>query len=314
MTTKAAAAASMLAPVVIDINDHVVGFYVGRGLSAPSPLAALGENWVDGGAWGLGAINYAVHVGDCALVYDTGTLPELGRWQRDYLAETLGIKHFTVVLSHWHLDHIAGNAAYADTTIVALDLTRDAMIANRAAIEAGTLWGPPAMAVVLPDVTFKDTLVVYVGSLRVEFHHFDIHSRDGNVMVIPSDETLYAGDTLEDTITYMVEPGDIPTHIAELERLRTLEIATIYPNHGDPGVIERGGYTKTLIDAMREYDVNMLALAHEPGYLTRPIEDFVPAGLANGAVSVFEPYRAVHANNLELVHDTWKNRAIPVVP
>lgn len=303
----------MPAPVVVDINDHVVGFYVGRGLSAPSPLAAIGENWVDGGAWGLGAINYAVYAGDSAIVYDTSTLPELGRWQRDYLAATMGIKHFTVVLSHWHLDHIAGNSSYADSTIVSLDLTRDAMVENRAAIEAGTLWGPPAMEVVLPGVTFKDTLVVYLGSLRVEFHRFNIHSKDGNVMVIPSDETLYAGDTLEDTVTYMVEPGDIPMHIAELERMRAMEIVTIYPNHGDPDVIKRGGYTKTLIDAMREYDVNMLKKAHEPGYLTMPVEDFVPKGLANRAVSMFEPYRVVHTNNLKLVHDYWKNKAIPAV-
>ena len=313
MATTVTATAPVPAPVVVDINDHVVGFYVGRGRSAPSPLAATGENWVDGGAWGLGAINYAVHAGDSALVYDTSTLPALGRWQRDYLAETKGIKHFTVVLSHWHLDHIAGNSAYADSTIVSLALTRDALVEHRPAIEAGTLWGSPALEVVLPDVTFEDTLVVYVGSLRVELHRFDIHSRDGNVMVIPSDETLYAGDTLEDTITYMVEPGDIPTHVAELERMRALEISTIYPNHGDLDVIASGGYTKTLIDAMREYDVNMLARAREPGYLTLPIEDVVPEGLASGAVTVFEPYRAVHANNLALVRDYWEGEAIPAV-
>ena len=313
MTTKAATKASVPAPVVIDINDHVVGFHVGRGLTAASPVSGIEGNWVDGGAWELGAINYAVYAGDSAIVYDTSTLPELGQWQRDYLAETMGIKHFTVVLSHWHLDHIAGNPSYADSTIVSLDLTRDAMVENRAAIEAGTLWGPPAMKVVLPGVTFKDTLVVYLGSLRVEFHRFNIHSKDGNVMYIPSDETLYAGDTLEDTVTYMVEPGDIPTHIAELERMRAMEIVKIYPNHGDPGVITRGGYAKTLIDAMREYDVNMLAKAHEPRYLTMPIEDFVPTGLASRAVSMFEPYRVVHTNNLKLVRDYWKNKAIPAV-
>ena len=32
---------------------------------------------------------------------------------RDYLVRA-GIKHFTLVNSHWHLDHVGGNAVYAD--------------------------------------------------------------------------------------------------------------------------------------------------------------------------------------------------------
>lgn len=306
--------APLVAPTVININDHVVGFYVGRGLTARSPVDKIKGNWVDGGAWDLGAINYAVYKGDRAIVYDTSTLPGLGQWERNYLAKKLGIKHFTVVLSHWHLDHIAGNPSYTDSDIVSLDTTRDYMVKNKAAIEAGKLWGPPAMKVVLPNVTFKDRLVLYLGDLEVEFRRFNIHSKDGNVMYIPSDKALYVGDTLEDTVTYMVEPGDIPTHIAELKRMRGMAFTRIYPNHGDPDVIKRGGYTKTFVDTVAEYDVNMLKKAHDPGYLTMPIEEFMPKALAKQAVAIYESYRVVHTNNLKLVHDYWKGKKLPAVP
>ncbi len=301
----------MVAPAVIEINDHVVGFYVGRGLTGPSGVLPA-DNWVDYGAWDLGAINYVVYKGDRAIVYDTGTTLELGEWERNYLTEEMGIKHFTVVLSHWHLDHIAGNAAFADCDIISLNATRHQMAKNAADIAAGTLWGPPAVTVVLPNVTFKNRLSLYLGDLKVQFRHFNIHSADGNVMYIPSDKTLYVGDTLEDTVTYMVEPGDVPTHITELRRMRRMDVAKIYPNHGDPDVIKNGDYTKTFIDAMVEYDVNMLKKAHKARYLTMPIERFIPKALAKGAVSIYEPYRAVHTNNLKLMHDFWKHKRLPV--
>jgi len=313
VSEAALARASGPAPVVIDVNDHVVGFYAGRGLTGASPVAGIEGNWVDRAAWELGTINYAVYKGVRALVYGTSPLRGLGQWERDYLAETKGIRHFTVVLSHWQLDHLAGLPCFADSTIISLELTRDYLVEHRAAIEAGTLWGPPALEVVLPNMTFRDSLVVYLGDLEIEFHNFNIHSRDGVVMYIPSDRALYVGDALEDTVTLVLDPGEIPSHIAELDRLRALDVETIYPNHGDPDVITRGGYTKTFIDATREYDVNLLQKAHEPGYLTMPLEDFIPEALANGAVSVFERYRAVHANNLKLVHDHWEGKSIPTV-
>ncbi len=313
MRADAPARASGPAPVVIDINDHVVGFYAGRGLTAASPVVGIEGNWVDRAAWDLGTINYAIYKGGRALVYGTSPLPGLGQWERDYLVEAKGVMHFTVVLSHWQLDHIAGIPSYADSTIISLELTRDYLVEHKAAIETGTLWGPPAMDVVLPNMTFRDSLAVYLGDLEVLFHNFNIHSRDGTVMHIPSDRTLYVGDALEDTVTLVLDPGEIPSHIAELDRMRALDIETIYPNHGDPDVIKGGGYTKTFIDATREYDVNLLQKAHEPGYLTMPLEDFIPDALANRAVSVFERYRVVHANNLKLVHDYWKSKPVPAV-
>lgn len=301
-------------PYVININDHVVGFYVGRGLTGPSGLEELyPENWVNYGAWDLGGINYAVYSGDRAILYDTGTLPSLGRWERDYLEKELGIRHFTVVLSHWHLDHIAGLEAFADCPIYANAATNAYMRSNRKAIEAGTLWGPPGVPVVMPTkvVGLARTLKLSVGSIKVEFRNYNVHSRDGWAMVIPADRALYPGDMLEDTVTYMVDPGWVPTHVKELARLKRLDVDRIYPNHGDPAVIMAGGYTKTFIDAVSEYDTNMLRRVHDAGYVDMSIEAMIPNALANGAVSVFEPYRAVHQMNLELMRDYWQHRTLP---
>jgi glyoxylase-like metal-dependent hydrolase (beta-lactamase superfamily II) len=299
---------------VIQVNDHVVGFYVGRGLTGPSGLEELyPENWVRYGAWDLGGINYAVYRGDRAIIYDTGTLPSLGWWERDYLEKELGIKHYTVVLSHWIPPRIAGLEAFADSPIYANAATNAYLHSNRAAIEAGRLWGPPAIPVVMPTevIGLGKTLRLSVGDLEVELRHYNIHTRDGWAMVIPSDRALYPGDMLEDTVTYMLDPGWVPTHVKELARLRKLDVDRIYPNHGDPAVIMAGGYTKSFIDAMVEYDTSMLSRVHDADYLDMSIEEAIPNALAAGAVSIWEPYRSAHRHNLKLMRGHWQHE-LPV--
>jgi cyclase len=310
-------------PVVFNLNDHTIAFYSGRKLTGLSPVRHIEGNlsdgpvdqkinWVDFGSWSLGICNYVVYKGDTAIVYDTMNLPQTAQWIRNYLAKK-GVKHFIVVLSHWHLDHIVGNPLYRDSTIISLEATRATIVKNKAAIEAGKQWGPPAVKVALPDVTFEDRFEIYLGDLWVQFFNFNIHSRDGNLMYIPADKALFAGDTLEDTVTVIGQPEEIPAHIAELARLRAMNIKRIFPNHGNPDVIKKGGYTKTLIDAVREYDLNMLSCVHEPGYLDMPVESFIPKALAKGAVSIWEAYRIVHERNLKIVHRYWKRRPVPKI-
>jgi glyoxylase-like metal-dependent hydrolase (beta-lactamase superfamily II) len=293
------------APAVLELGEHLTAFYVGRGLTDESPLADVPDNWVDGGAWALGAAVYALHADGRALVYDTGTLPDMGRWIREYLRDEKGAEDVLVVLSHWHLDHVAGNSAFPASRIIALEATRDALAERRAQIEAGELWGPPGFELVLPGITFRDRLTVHLGELRVEFLQYRIHSRDSNLMYLSAEQTLFPGDTLEDTVTYVVDPGDIPLHIEELSRLRELDVARIYPNHGNPSVIADGGYGKDLIDAMVEYNCSVLARLGDPGYLDLPVEEFVPDALAAGTVTLWEAYRGVHRRNLEVVREHW---------
>lgn len=299
-------------PAVLRISGHAIGFYYGRGLSGASPLHGVEGNWVDAGAWSLGCVNYAVYKGKEAILYDASTLPETGRWEREYLEQKLGIERITVVLSHWHLDHMAGLPAFADCEIHAPELTRQALVEHRAAIEAGELWGPPAIEVVLPTHTFDDELDLRVDDLDVQFRRYEIHSRDQALMIVPLDRTLYAADALEDTITYVTEPEGLPRHLEELARLRELDVGRIYPNHGNPDVIRHGGYGKSLIDAVVEYDTHMLHWAHEPDYLSLPLTAFVPKALLAHAVTVWPAYRAVHQHNLELVQAYWRERQLPL--
>ena len=124
------------------ISPHLLGFYEGR---VAGQTFADGPNWVDDGALELGVCSYALVDGTEALVFDTHITADHGRFVRRTL-EAMGVRHITVVLSHWHLDHVAGTVAFADCEIVAGRLTGERLAQHRFAIEAGTLDGPPAVS------------------------------------------------------------------------------------------------------------------------------------------------------------------------
>jgi glyoxylase-like metal-dependent hydrolase (beta-lactamase superfamily II) len=148
---------------------------------------------------------------------------------------------------------------------------------------------------------FDGKLELSVGRRQVELHHFDIHSADGNVVWLPEDRLLLAGDTLEDTITYVSEAGHIATHVDELARMRTWTIGRILPNHGDSGRIAAGGYSAGLIDANRNY-LQRLTDPDERGQCEgMSLRDFIADDIASGAVSYHQPYEAVHRENISAV-------------
>jgi cyclase len=274
----------------------VLAFYAGRDGSR----FASEPNWVDEGAISLGVASYALLAGAEALVYDTGISVEWGRFVRAEL-ERRGAHRLTVVLSHWHLDHVAGTEAFAGCEVVANARTAAHLAAKRAAIEAGELEGPPPIApLVEPTRTFGERERFELGSgeeaLAVEALALNIHSDDATALWLPARRLLLAGDTMEDTVTFVDEPAGFGAHLRDLERLRRLGPERILPNHGDPDAIAGGGYPVGLIDATESY-VRFLRDEPAPG----PLRDLLPSLEGAGALRYFEPYEAVHRHNLATV-------------
>jgi cyclase len=253
-------------------------------------------NWIDDGALSLGIASYAIVSGEAALVYDTHVSVEHARRIRAVL-EDEGARSFTVVLSHWHLDHVAGTDAFSDAKVIACERTAELLAHSRAAIESGTLQGPPGIdPLVLPTATFRDRTSLDVGGLRLELLHTEIHSDDAAVLWWPDERLLFCGDTLEDTVTYVDEAARLPVHRENLALLRGLGPRRILPNHGDPDAIAGGGYSPGLIDATERY----IDLLLEDGGVPRSLRDVVDV-LGSDDVHYFEPYERVHRQNVEAV-------------
>ena len=283
---------------VLEPHPNILAFYDGR---VEGHHFMADHNWVDDGALSLGIASYAIVSGKQALVYDTHVSLPHAQFIRDTLTAR-GVTSFTVVLSHWHLDHVAGTQVFADSPVIANRKTFMHLRENQTAIENGTHHGPPSInPLVLPDRMFGGRMTLTVGKIAVELIEANIHSDDATVLWIPERDILLAGDTMEDTVTYVGEPELFDTHLADLDKLAALEPAFILPNHGDPDIIAAGGYDKGLIKAQQQY-IRMLKRCRDDEILRKqPLEELIAGPLSRGWVNMFESYRAIHAQNLARV-------------
>ncbi len=277
---------------ILEPYPGIYAYYDGR--VAGRRLHSGAENWLDDGAYKLGTATYSLVEGSEAIVYDTHMSLDHASAIRAHLAG-LGVTKFRVVLSHWHTDHVAGNAVFADCEIIANRLTVEALHANRQKLEASD---PPIKPVVMPTRTFVDRLVLTLGSRTVELLQFDIHSADGTVLFLRDAGILFAGDTVEDTITYISEPEYIANHIRDLDRLAGLPIQKILPDHGSRDVIAAGGYPPSLIAANRDYLARLTAAIDDPALDVQSLQQFVADDIASGRVGYFAPYEDVHRANI----------------
>ncbi len=284
---------------VLKPHPAIYAFYDGR---VSGYRFAEHENWVDSGALSLGIASYAIVSGSEALVYDTHVSLAHAAAIRDILARDAGVSSFKVVLSHWHLDHIAGNAVFEDCEIIATQRTADHMKRHQAAIEAGTYDGPPAISpLVHPTRTFSGSLSLKIGNITVEFIEANVHSDDAAVIWWAKERLLFAGDTMEDTVTYVVEPENLDIHLADLDRLDALAPARILPNHGDPDIIAGGGYSRGLIRATQQYVRTLIRCRTDAGLRETPLRTLIQGPLNTGWLTYFEPYEEVHRGNLAKV-------------
>ena len=281
---------------VLEPSNGILAFYDGRHQDATLD----GADWVEYDLV-LGLASYAIVEGDSALVYDTHTSPDRGEFIRAEL-DRRGVSNITVVLSHWHLDHIAGAGAFEDCEVIATERTAEHLASNRDAIESGRLSGPPPInPVVKPTRTFGERLSLTIGSREAELIHVNIHSDDAAVLWLPAERILLVGDTLEDTVTYVDEPESFGEHLTELDRLAELRPERILPAHGDPDVIANGGFAPGFIAATQAYIRRLIESRDDESLRGLSLREFIADALADGTLTYHEPYETVHRDNVAKV-------------
>ena len=281
---------------VYEPHPGLFAFYDGR---VDGQRFAEGPNWVDDGALSLGIASYALLRGDHALVYDTHVSVPHALAVKTAL-EARGARRFTVVLSHWHLDHVAGTAAFPGCEVIATAKTDAHLRGNLAAIQAGTSSGMPVIdPLILPTKVFSGQMALWIGDLEVQLIEANIHSDDATVLWLPKDRILLAGDTVEDCVTYVGEPEHFSTHLLDLDRLAALGPRFVLPNHGSAARIAAGGYSADILPAMQGYVGWLMGLRAAPERAQTPLREVIAGDLASGALEWFAPYEDIHAQNVK---------------
>jgi cyclase len=293
---------------VLKPHPAVYAFYDGR---VPGYRFSPEKNWLDEGALSLGIASYAIVSGNEALVYDTHVSVPHAAEIREVLAREAGVTRFTVLLSHWHLDHVAGTAAFADCDVLATQRTADHLARRQSAVEAGTYEGPPAISpLILPTRVFSGSLAFDLGGIPLQFIEANIHSDDAAVIWWAGERLLFAGDTMEDTCTYVMEPDNLGLHLTDLERLDGLGASRILPNHGNPDTIAAGGYNRGFNRATQQYVRALIRARTEPALRELPLRDLIKGPIDSGWVTYFEPYEQVHQENIETVVSAGSNSIV----
>ncbi len=294
------------------INPNLTAFYFGGDIDPGNATRSEEararwdtKTWLD-----LGMVVYAAHSGRSALVYDTLCSPEQAAEVKNYLELELGIKKFTVVLSHWHLGHVGGNELYREFNIISCRKTRAALLSRKEAIESGTWQGKPGINPLrLPDIVFEHSLSIYLDDLEVALYNFNIHSEDSVCAYIPEYKILLPGDMLEDSAPFISNPEGIPAHLKNFELLRQLDIERILPNHGRSSIIKNGGYSKEFIDSVAGYLKELHDLLGADADCAVPdLRTFAARYLDKGIISYWPPYEDTHKDNIEKLRAFMKAR------
>ncbi|TXS39170.1 MBL fold metallo-hydrolase [Streptomyces sp. OR43] len=164
-----------------------------------------------------------------------------------------------VVNTHFHGDHVFGNSLFSPrAVIVAHEGTRSDMA--EAGLGLRGLWPDVAwgdLELVVPDLTFRDSLVLRAGDLTVELIQVGpAHTADDVVAWIPERRVLFTGDVAWSGVTPFVLMGSVRGSLHALERLRRLGPLTVVAGHGRVGGPE-------VLDATETYLRRLDRLARE---------------------------------------------------
>jgi glyoxylase-like metal-dependent hydrolase (beta-lactamase superfamily II) len=182
------------------------------------------------------------------------------RWIDALRAEAGDLPFADLVLTHYHAVRTLGAAAFGARRIIAHTNTR-ALIDERGmedwASEQGRMprlfTGAESIpGLTRPTDTFEDSVVLEIGSRRVELRHLGRGHTSGDIVIwLPEERILFAGDLVEaQAAPYM---GD--AHIAEwstttLDRVADLGAAQLV---GGRGPVVRGDAVGTAIEDTRAF-------------------------------------------------------------
>ena len=187
---------------------------------------------------GAGANVIAWTGSDGLLVVDTGNVasaPQLF----EALAKVSPGPVRLVVNTHWHPDHVGGNAALrrAGAEIIAHDDTR-ARMTSRQLMSPYEVEVPAAPRDALPIVTFDDTLSLHLSGTRVLLVHVPAAHSDGDLVVWwESANVVHLGDAYyagEYPAIDVANGGSLAGTVAAIETTlsRTDARTVIVPGHG----------------------------------------------------------------------------------
>jgi cyclase len=221
------------------------------------------------GAWSNAGI---VDLGDGILVFDSFTTPSAGYELRRQAEDITGKKVKYLINSHYHGDHVFGNQAFMDTTIISTSTTKKwckekneigdlekeknemekylnnlrnqievnqniiikASLTNQFNEMSKVLDDLPHMKLVLPSVIFEGKLIIEGSKRKVELYCLGGgHTPSDTFMYLPEEKIAFMGDLITEQLHLPIYNPDEFSSI--LQKVKEMDIETFVPGHGNVG-------------------------------------------------------------------------------
>ncbi|WNV85275.1 MBL fold metallo-hydrolase [Umezawaea sp. Da 62-37] len=189
------------------------------------------------GSWMINNTGFLVGSNGVVAI-DTCSTERRTRAFADTVSDLTGAPVRTLLNTHSHPDHTAGNAWFPGATIVAHERTRAELIATKDLPSMDGVFDPIDQGDVPPAppfLTYTQGVTLWVDDLRCEVRHVGTpaHTTNDSVLWVPERSVLYAGDLLFAGGTPFLLSGSISGAIAVLtDVIAPLGAETIVPGHG----------------------------------------------------------------------------------
>jgi glyoxylase-like metal-dependent hydrolase (beta-lactamase superfamily II) len=193
--------------------------------------------------------NIAIIVGSRAtLVVDTGLGPKNGATVARVAARLApGNSKLFLTTTHFHPEHVAGDSGFPPGTILIRNSVQQDEAAGHGQEMIEMFRGMSAQnkellagAVLrIPDVTFdREATVDLGGGVKARLLWFGgAHTKGDELTLVEPDHTLISGDVVQNkTMPFIFGDGGTPTSwLAVLDKVATLNVAHVLPDHSPPG-------------------------------------------------------------------------------
>lgn len=187
-----------------------------------------------------------------AVAIGTLVYPEETRHIKRYVEEKLHSQVRYVINTHYHADHTNGTCFFEGATVISHSRCRQLLdTIGRTSMEE-TRESAPEMAdlrLVLPNITFTDTLNLHFGDKTLKLKSTPGHTPDSIVCLVEEDQVLFAADTIM-PVPYFID-GNYDELLASLEDISKQTYENIIQGYGE--IILRGEIYEKIND-----DINYL--------------------------------------------------------
>ena len=166
---------------------------------------------------------------DGALVVDALDSEAIGRAERDTIASVLKQPVRYLVSSPFHDPFSKGNIAYADVFKIGHDNYRAGLLDQ---MQRGGASADEQRAR-LPNLTFRDRVIVYIGGKEVQILHFGrAHTRGDSVVFVPQDRIAYLSEVFFSEEFPNMAQGFGVSWLRVLDGVEALAADVFVPGHG----------------------------------------------------------------------------------